>query len=506
MPKLRQSAARNISAPLPDLSPKMEIPLAIPPFSRMLHRGGTFTSSSIQWTYLFCDLALAILNFLIALVIHLKVEHMGWKISQNYRWAYSNQAVGFLVLYCSLTILFCGNCEIYDARRSRPLVDRGMALLKAILLATGLLMLVVVLLGLRHMVPLLLVAVTGALNITTFAGWRLWNRHATGRGVLAKTRAQNVLIVGHGRVGLKLARFLEKNPHLGYAVVGFLDDTPQNGAGDDTANLSRVARANFVDQIFIASPADEKFVRRVLEEARQNRLDVKMVPEIYDELTGPPPLYYIGQIPVLSLHREPIPVAALMLKRAVDIVLSSILLILTAPAFAIIALAIKLDSKGPVFYFSQRVGKKGAKFTFYKFRTMSVDADQHKQRLRLCNQRSGPFFKMSNDPRVTRVGRWLRKFSLDELPQLWSVLNGDMSLVGPRPHPLDDYEHYQLEHLRRLDVTPGITGLWQVSARRDPSFDKNLALDLEYIENWSPWMDVKILCKTIPAILRAQGQ
>ncbi|HXH49782.1 MAG TPA: sugar transferase, partial [Terriglobia bacterium] len=133
-------------------------------------------------------------------------------------------------------------------------------------------------------------------------------------------------------------------------------------------------------------------------------------------------------------------------------------------------------------------------------------ADNHKDQLRRLNERSGPFFKMSNDPRITRVGKLLRKFSLDELPQVWNVLKGDMSLVGPRPHPTDDFGHYQLEHLRRLDVTPGITGLWQVTARRDPSFEKNLCLDIEYIENWSLWLDVKLLLRTIPAVVKGTGQ
>jgi len=138
-------------------------------------------------------------------------------------------------------------------------------------------------------------------------------------------------------------------------------------------------------------------------------------------------------------------------------------------------------------------------------RSMNVTADEEKKRLRKKNERKGPFFKIEEDPRVTRCGYWLRKFSIDELPQLVNVLRGEMSLVGPRPHPVDDYEQYTLEHLRRLDVKPGMTGLWQVTSRRDPSFETNMKLDLEYIENWSLGLDVKILAKTIPSVLRAEG-
>ena len=136
---------------------------------------------------------------------------------------------------------------------------------------------------------------------------------------------------------------------------------------------------------------------------------------------------------------------------------------------------------------------------------MVTDADVRKELLRARNERHGACFKIANDPRITRVGRFLRRYSLDELPQLWNVLCGDMSLVGPRPHPLDDFEQYDLEDLRRLEVTPGITGLWQVTARRDPSFERNVALDVEYIKHWNLWMDLRILCKTVSVVLQGSG-
>jgi lipopolysaccharide/colanic/teichoic acid biosynthesis glycosyltransferase len=176
-----------------------------------------------------------------------------------------------------------------------------------------------------------------------------------------------------------------------------------------------------------------------------------------------------------------------------------------APLLMAIAVAIRLDSRGSALYCSKRSGKKGRQFNCYKFRTMVVDADARKEELRRTNQRQGPFFKIANDPRLTQIGPFLRKYSLDELPQFWNVFKGDLSLVGPRPHPLDDCARYKPEHLRRLDVTPGLTGLWQISARRDPSFDTNMALDLEYIESWNLWMDIKILLRTLPVVLQGQG-
>jgi lipopolysaccharide/colanic/teichoic acid biosynthesis glycosyltransferase len=192
------------------------------------------------------------------------------------------------------------------------------------------------------------------------------------------------------------------------------------------------------------------------------------------------------------------------MKRLLDVVLSSVGLVLIPPFLAIAAVWSRLSSPGRAIYVAPRVGKKGKKFNCYKLRTMVEGADTSKEKLHETNGRNGPF-KMRNDPRVTRPGRWLRKFSIDELPQLLNVLLGDMSLVGPRAHPIDDYERYTLEDLSRLDMKPGITGLWQVTARRDPCFATSMALDLEYIANWSLRLDAKILLQTLPVVLRANG-
>jgi lipopolysaccharide/colanic/teichoic acid biosynthesis glycosyltransferase len=172
---------------------------------------------------------------------------------------------------------------------------------------------------------------------------------------------------------------------------------------------------------------------------------------------------------------------------------------------ALIALLIRLDSPGPVFYRAVRIGRKGRTFTCLKFRTMVADADKLQQDLEDKNERDGILFKISNDPRVTRVGAWLRKYSLDELPQFFNVLIGDMSLVGPRPPLAAEVEKYDLRHLRRLDVLPGITGLWQVEARQDPSFDSYISLDTAYVENWNLVLDLRILARTVGAVLSGTG-
>jgi len=197
--------------------------------------------------------------------------------------------------------------------------------------------------------------------------------------------------------------------------------------------------------------------------------------------------------------------AARLLKRALDVAVAAPALIFFAPAMALIAIFIKLGSPGPVLYTAMRAGHKGKPFRCYKFRTMVRDADDRKEELRKQNQRSGPFFKIACDPRVTRIGRLLRRYSLDEVPQLLNVLKGEMSLVGPRPHTLDDVSTYAIEHMSRLDAIPGMTGLWQVTARRDPSFQIGMSLDMKYIHNWSLGMDMRILLKTAGEVLRGSG-
>ena len=346
--------------------------------------------------------------------------------------------------------------------------------------------------------------------------WLGWQGQAATRR-RERGPARNVLIVGAGPMGRKLAAILEREHIDGRAVVGFLDER-ELVAGDvlgRVKNLARIARREFVDEVILAIPDRRDLAKWVVREARRNRLNIRAVPDLYDydcqpaQESGPEPgqlaLQYFGDVPVLTLHEEKPPASGLFWKRVLDITLSAIALLAAAPLLAAVALAIKVASPGAVLYRAQRVGLKGRRFVCYKFRTMVCDADKLKDGLRSGNERRGPCFKIAADPRITRVGRFLRRYSLDELPQLWNVLRGEMSMVGPRPHPLDDFEHYRLEHLRRLDVTPGITGLWQVTARRDPSFQRNMALDLEYIEHWSLGLDLWILWKTMFVILHGSG-
>ena len=485
-------------------------PLGLPEGSRENQVGKRFwRSDHTRWIhreFLTTDLLCLLISACAVMYAYIAVTHVSGRSLLQSDWVRTHLAI--LLLMAGTTVLFCQNYGLYRARRTRTFGEEAAAVEKSILLSSLLLGGFLLLAGMEP-VSWGLLGTSVLIDSALMLGWRYYEFEKTERHLAAGVGTRNVLIVGAGVLGQQIASCLENNRHLGYVVKGFVDDTPSRGAVQVLGrvdDLSQVARAHFVDEIVIALPWGSRTAARATIEARKQRLNVKLVPNFHSGLGWRAPLEYIGDVPAFTLHREPIPAIALLAKRVLDVAFSACALVTLAPLFGIIAILIKSDSEGPVLYRSTRVGKKGRKFTFYKFRTMVANADTLKEQLRAQNERRGPFFKMANDPRMTRLGKYLRKYSLDELPQFWNVLKGDMSLVGPRPHPLDDFEQYSLDHLRRLDVMPGITGLWQVQARDSSSWEANMELDLEYIENWTPWMDVKIIAKTVPIVLRGLGQ
>lgn len=349
--------------------------------------------------------------------------------------------------------------------------------------------------------------VAGALHLATLYAWRRkfslprWTEQSS-------ENARNVLIVGAGAAGRQVAFQLRRCSWTNKNVCGFLDDERpfEEGVIGGVRDLACVARRAFIDEVILASPVERNLALQVVREARRLRLDVEIVPELFGYAPADLAMERIGDVPVINLHVERLPGAGLALKRLFDVLISGFGLLVLSPLFAVIAALIKLDSPGTILYRAPRAGRKGTPFPCFKFRTMVSNADALKGNLRESNQRSGPFFKIAGDPRITRIGGFLRRYSLDELPQLWNVLRGEMSLVGPRPHPLDDFAGYQIEHFARLDMVPGITGLWQVTARHDPSFQRGMELDREYIRQWNLWLDFQILLKTIFAVFEGGGE
>ena len=319
---------------------------------------------------------------------------------------------------------------------------------------------------------------------------------------------RNVIIVGAGDEVLDLASSLARREDLGYIVLDVIDPHASTNGNDGVlqAVQARIEQQP-TDEVFVALPLDGSHaaVSRVIALCEEQGITVRLLAHVASLSWAQARVDEIHGQPVITLYTGRGDTPALLVKRAIDIVGATIGLILLGPLFLLVAAVIKLKDGGPVFFVQERVGLNRRRFPALKFRTMIEDAEELQSSLEPLNEAQGPVFKIENDPRVTRVGKWLRRLSIDELPQLFNVLRGEMSLVGPRPLPLRDVGRMEVRwHKRRFSVKPGITCLWQVNNRR-PQFDEWIRADMEYIDNWSLRLDLKILLKTIPAVVTGQG-
>jgi len=336
-----------------------------------------------------------------------------------------------------------------------------------------------------------------------------------------------ILLVGTGALAEELAKAMERrgtNRVVGTLALPGGDASAAVAAGGtlpvlgEPDKLAEAAQRHGCDEVVVAAPdAPKELLNQLAEDCYRAHIRFRMVPDIYEMLLDHMDLSLVGDIPLLGIRGSRIEGINFFCKRLFDIAASSVLLLLLAlPVFLPAAIAIKLRSPGPVFYFQERLGYRRRKFRFWKFRTMEVGADAdrkaelHKDYLKkyIAGTANGArdtkgrtVYKLTEDPRVTPLGRWLRKYSIDELPQLWNVLKGDMSLIGPRPPIAYEVENYRPLHLRRFEVLPGISGLWQVSGRNELTFEEMVKLDLYYIENWSLELDLRILFKTVRVVL-----
>jgi exopolysaccharide biosynthesis polyprenyl glycosylphosphotransferase len=357
-------------------------------------------------------------------------------------------------------------------------------------------------------------------TVLTFASIML--TRASGRGImhLFRVRGRNlrhILIVGTNRRAHAFVQDLALHPEWGYNLQGFVDDqwwcqeTSASNAGPLLGRFDEfpaLLRKLPVDEVILtlrlASFHDE--VEKIVVLCRKHGIAVRSVGTFFDQEASQRTNFLRGAVGSITLHDESWNERASMVKRTVDTVISLTLLVTLSPVMIVVALLIKMTSKGPVLFTQTRLGYGKRPFQILKFRTMVQDAEKLIGTLAHLNQSNGPTFKAKYDPRITPLGRFLRKTSLDELPQLINVLVGDMSLVGPRPLPLRDYQGFSEDwHRRRFSVKPGITCLWQVMGRSSIGFDEWMALDIRYIEQWSVWLDIKILFWTIPAVFRGSG-
>ncbi len=328
-----------------------------------------------------------------------------------------------------------------------------------------------------------------------------------------RSNQRSVLIVGTNEQATNLGQEIASNSELGYQISGYVqissdDDNPEGlnilGSIDQ---LPQILETEKIDEIVIALPFKKNVeaIFNVITLGHDLGVVVRFTPnnDYAQILKGLRIETFDGNY-ILTFFRES-QILQLLIKRVIDIIGSLVLLILLSPLIVLIALAVRLDSKGPIFFAQERVGMNRRSFKLYKFRSMVVNAEELRADLADQNEVDGPVFKIKKDPRITKVGRFIRKTSLDELPQLWNALVGTMSLVGPRPPLFSEVDQYEWLFRKRLSIKPGITCLWQVSGRNQLSFDEWMELDKEYIENWSIWLDIKILLKTIPTVLLGRG-
>ncbi len=423
----------------------------------------------------------------------------------------------FIPISLTLTVLLLGIYKlngVYEQPRGASWFDEVYSLMTGT--ATGIILMVFVIVFLfRPLFYSRLVFFYGGVLITIFlSASRLAKRMLRDRLRRRGLGVDRLLIVGVGEVGRTVMRHVVAQPVLGYHVVGFVDDDPEKASTDigrfralgNTANIPRLVKEMAVDEVIITLPwMYHRKIVSIIAQCEREQVRVRIVPDMFQMTLSHLDVEDLGGIPMIGVRDISISHTQMLVKRAMDVTIALIGLILLLPLFGLLALLIKLDSDGPVFFAQIRVGKGEHLFTCYKFRSMRQGAEAEQERLRELNEADGPIFKIRDDPRITRVGRVLRRLSLDELPQLFNVLMGHMSLVGPRPAPPSEVQRYQSWHKRRLEVAPGMTGLWQVSGRSELSFDEMVLLDLYYIEQWSPVLDVQILLRTLPNMISGEG-
>ncbi len=343
--------------------------------------------------------------------------------------------------------------------------------------------------------------------------------HGVNRVILSQLRRRGVgirriLLVGAGEMSRTIMRTLLAEPSLGYSVVGFLDDNPEKGERNlgpfaglgPIDNLPQALVDNEVDEVIITLPWQyHRRIMSVLRQCQQANVRARVVPDVLQLSLDRVDIEVLNGIPLLSVKPSTIAGPQFAIKRGMDLFLTALGLIFVLPIMGVLAIAVKLDAPGPVFFIQTRVGRNGKRFKAYKFRSMVADAESLKPQLQQLNEADGPLFKIKDDPRLTRVGRFLRRTSLDELPQIFNVIKGEMSLVGPRPALPEEVAAYEPWHRKRLEALPGMTGLWQVSGRSNLGFDEMVMLDIYYVENWSPGLDLSILIRTIPKVLVGEG-
>jgi len=464
------------------------------------------------------DLVLLIISFGVATLPHLAAGGLvSFAQFLQIRIKLQNFVI-FLALLWLWHIIF-GMLKLYGSKRLTRRRAEAFDVVKATSLCALTLLLGSYLLGFRMVTPKFVAIFWGfstCAAVATRVIVRTWLRRLRMHG----RDSRNMLIVGSNQRAIEFTKMIQSNPELGYRIIGFADDA---WAGSEelrkhgwslVCNLEELGgflRRSVVDEVVIAVPmrSFHDDASEIAAMCEQQGIMVRVLSDLFNLKIRPPMAEEFEGSPLITHYSGIEEGWPIVVKRIIDFTASTLLLIAVAPVLLVTAILIKLTSPGPVFFVQKRIGLNKRTFAIYKFRTMVLDAEQKLGEIEHLNEVSGPVFKIKNDPRLTPVGKFLRKTSIDELPQLFNVLSGDMSLVGPRPLQLRDYELFTEAgedwQRCRFSVRPGITCLWQVNGRSLLPFHKWMELDLQYVRNWSLWLDLQILAKTIPAVLRGSG-
>ncbi len=460
------------------------------------------------------DIALMLVSFVLSILVvssNLRVGSFERLFDMRIRLPNFAIFIGFMIAWHVVFSLF----GLYHSRRLSSIREEVADVIKATAAGAAVLFVGVSVFHIQLFTPVFLAFFWASTTLGTVVS------RVTLRSMLRQLRSRgrnlrNVIIVGTNSRALAFAKKIESKPDLGYVLKGFVDDEVRSREiGTDrcslVANLSSLPeflRQNVVDEVVIALPIKSFYARTaaIVATCEEQGIMARFLSDLFNVRIARTNAELIDGQAITTISTGSLSELPLFVKRLVDVFASSALLLLASPLFLAVAVLIKATSPGHVFFIQERLGINKHRFRLIKFRTMVSDAEKKIHELEHLNEVKGPAFKIRNDPRITRTGKLLRKTSIDELPQLLNVLKGDMSLVGPRPLPVRDYEGFDEDrHRRRFSVRPGITCLWQCHGRSNVSFDHWMKLDMEYIDNWSLGLDVKILLMTIPAVLKGSG-
>ena len=422
----------------------------------------------------------------------------------------------YFIAFVIVWYLAAGDQRLFASHRSDRLLDQILGIVKALVISIAVTAVLMLFISRRDVDRTFLVVFAAATMVTILATritlrLFLWSIRRRGYNF------RQILIVGGNPRAEHLVDVMETHGQYGFHLVGLLDDEPERAKYLErhdipylgpVQELESVLVRQVIDEVYICLPVRKYYteITSVAHLCEGVGVPVRMIADLIPLRVATRQIHQLEDIPVLSLSTIPEAFAQLALKRAIDMFVSGLFIIAVAWwLFLLVAIVIKLDSRGPVFFLQDRVGLNQRRFKCIKFRSMVVNAEELKAQLTEQNEADGPVFKMRRDPRMTRVGRWIRKFSIDELPQIVNVFLGDMSLVGPRPPVPAEVENYTWDQRRRLSVRPGITGLQQVSGRSDVDFSDWVELDLAYIDNWSLMEDLRILYRTFQVVIQARG-